>query len=190
VGCNWQPHGSFVLGIEADLSWADSLSSSHQFGPAAIPGGNPPPNNAASSRSEKISNRLNWLTTLRGRVGYAWSNMLIYGTAGLAVADISSRTSVNFSNDAFYLPLFGFTGEAHKTQVGLAAGGGIEYALTDNWTLKSEYLFLDFKSFEYLSNCGTVACGPGNASGFAWSTRVDPQEHILRIGVNYRFNAE
>ena len=71
----------------------------------------------------------NWLGTVRGRLGYAWDRVMPYVTGGLAVGDIEAN------------PL-GFAG-VNDTKVGWAAGGGVEAALTGNWTAKLEYLHVD-----------------------------------------------
>src|SRR6202140_4809040 len=67
-----------------------------------------------------------WLATVRGRAGYAFDRFLPYVTGGLAVGDIKANTP-------------GFT-DATQTNAGWTAGGGVEFALTKNWTAKAEYL--------------------------------------------------
>lgn len=103
-----------------------------------------------------------WLATLRGRVGYAgWSGWLPYITAGGAGGDIKATKS--------------FFGSATKTQVGWAAGAGIEYAVWSSVSVKAEYLFVDLGSFD----CG-ISCG-------ATPDSVSFHTHLVRAGVNYRF---
>ena len=76
-------------------------------------------------------------------------------------------------------------GDAAATRVGLAAGGGIEYAFTGNWSAKFEYLFMTFGSWSYSSPL--VAPAPVVGSGYSWVTTVTPREHVFRVGLNYRF---
>ena len=72
-----------------------------------------------------------------------------------------------------------------KWKAGLAVGGGIEFALTQNWSLKGEYLLMQFQNSEasLLSTTNTTTCG------FNLSCRMNYSESIqtARVGLNYRF---
>ena len=103
-GYNWQS-GRFVYGIEGDL---DITGADDTFAPW------------------KFSNP--WFGTVRGRVGYAFNNVLIYGTGGLAFGELRADT-------------FGLS-ESHTT-AGWTAGVGAEVGLAQNWTAKIEYLYVD-----------------------------------------------
>jgi outer membrane immunogenic protein len=100
-----------------------------------------------------------WVGTARARIGYAWDSFLLYGTGGLAFSDLK------FSS---------ILGTDKKTQMGWTAGAGVEYALWSNWSVKGEYLYMDFGKL----GCDT-ACGAGN--NVAYTT------HMIRLGANYRF---
>jgi outer membrane immunogenic protein len=97
-----------------------------------------------------------WFGTVRGRGGYAFNNILVYGTVGLAFGELRANT-------------FGLT-ESH-TNVGWTAGIGAEVGLTQNWSAKVEYLYVD------LANSNFAITGMSN--GYSFGT--------LRAGVNYRF---
>ncbi len=103
-----------------------------------------------------------WLATVRGRAGYAFDRFLPYVTGGLAVGDIRATTP-------------GFPG-ANQTNAGWTVGGGLEFALTNNWTAKAEYLHVDLGNL----NCG-FSCGV--AAGNNVSVRSDQ----VRGGLNFRF---
>jgi outer membrane immunogenic protein len=75
-----------------------------------------------------------WFGTLRGRVGYAVNNILLYGTAGLAYGNLQ-------------VELGGL--EENKTRVGWTAGLGMEVGFTPNWSAKVEYLYMDLGSRFY-----------------------------------------
>jgi iron complex outermembrane receptor protein len=78
--------------------------------------------------------------SIRGRVGYAWDRLLIYGTGGVALAGFNSE--LNFSGtDAIGSFLASDSGEATRT--GWTAGGGVEYAINDNWSVRGEYRYSD-----------------------------------------------
>jgi outer membrane immunogenic protein len=72
---------------------------------------------------------------------------------------------------------FVFTGTYSSTQVGWALGGGLEYAFTNNWSAKVEYLYYGL---------GTSTAAPGTLSA-ANSTRVTDNVNTVNLGVNYRF---
>lgn len=103
-GFNWQ-RGQFVYGVETDiqLSGADDTVAPWQFSSP-------------------------WFGTVRGRGGIAFSNVLLYGTAGLAYGDLRLDTA-------------GLT-ESHVS-AGWTAGAGIEVGFTPHWSAKAEWLYLD-----------------------------------------------
>jgi outer membrane immunogenic protein len=144
AGYNWQL-GSAVLGVEGDIDWANLKGTGTS---TLCPAG--------------CTTSDNWLSTVRGRAGYAFGTVLPYVTGGLAVGDIRASTP-------------GFAG-ATTTNAGWALGGGVEVALPGNWSAKAEYLHVDLGSF----NCGTN-CGPTPTDN------VSMHDNVVRAGVNYKF---
>jgi outer membrane immunogenic protein len=105
--------------------------------------------------------RNNWFGTVRGRLGYAWDRFMPYITGGLAYGNVEANPSFGFvSNDT--------------TNAGWALGGGVEFALAQNWTAKVEYLHYDLGNF----TCTTCAFVP---------TSVNFSADVVRGGINYRF---
>ncbi len=80
AGYNWQT-GSWVFGLEGDVSWAN-IKGDTTF---ACPLG------CETSNS--------WLGTVRGRVGYAFDRFLPYLTGGLAFGNIEARRPFFAGND-------------------------------------------------------------------------------------------
>ncbi|HEU6442284.1 MAG TPA: porin family protein [Microvirga sp.] len=79
IGYNYQI-GSFVVGLEADIQWADTDNGERvRFVPAGVPGTFIP--------GEFDNNLSDWFGTVRARVGVAFDRVLIYGTGGLAYTD-------------------------------------------------------------------------------------------------------
>jgi outer membrane immunogenic protein len=144
AGYNYQI-GKAVVGVEGDVDWADLSGSRATVG---CPAG------CTTSDS--------WLSTVRGRVGYAFDRFLPYVTGGLAVGDIQASTP-------------GFPG-ATNTNAGWTVGGGLEVALPGNWSAKAEYLHVDLGRFNCGVNCGTVP-----------TDNVSMHDDVFRAGVNYRF---
>jgi outer membrane immunogenic protein len=104
-----------------------------------------------------------WLGTVRGRVGYAADRWLPYVTGGVAFGDVKATNRF-------------FGTSTSSTQVGWAAGAGIEYAFAGNWSAKVEYLHYDLGSF----NCGIACSGLPNDN-------VSFHADTVRGGINVRF---
>ena len=145
IGWNWQAAGSpWVWGIEADLSGSDIGSSVSVLGITQ-------------------DANVNMFGTVRGRLGYAWDRAMVYGTGGFAWG----RNELSFSG-------FGLTLSEDRTHTGWVAGGGIEWALLDNWMAKVEYQYLMLDSESYFTAI------PGGIG-------LDANFHTVRVGLNYRF---
>jgi len=188
VGCNAQ-WGMAVLGIEGDWQWTNTGTSADASYPAVPNAGNPLFPNPSHTEHVDVTQR--WFSTARARAGFTpWERVLIYATGGIAWANFQSDTVVAFASGAnpFLTPFSGAThvGSASTNQMGWVVGGGLEWALTNNWSVKAEYLYLRFDSFAYASPL-TAASLPF-APGYAWITSVTPVEQVVRLGVNYKFD--
>jgi opacity protein-like surface antigen len=158
VGANYQV-GSLVFGVEGDGDWADASGSGTFTNSSLCPGG-------------CLTNNT-WLATVRGRAGYAFDRLLVYGTAGAAFGDVRA----NFSNNPV----------SSVTKTGWAAGAGVEYALDPHWSAKAEYLFVDLGN----GSC-TTDCAIRNPNGPALipSVSVRFNESLVRAGIDYKFASE
>jgi outer membrane immunogenic protein len=168
IGYNWQA-GHLVYGLEADIQGTDIKGSLNILGPFnTVGGGNSGP--ASFTADEKLS----WLGTVRGRVGYAWDRVLLYGTGGLAYGEVKVDQNTIF-------PGLIYPSSASSTRTGWVAGGGIEWAFSGNWSAKAEGLYYD------LGNISTSG-GPIPAGGlYLGGKTFNVQGVIARAGVNYRF---
>jgi outer membrane immunogenic protein len=106
--------------------------------------------------------RNHWLATVRGRIGYAFDRFLPYLTGGLALGNI----------DATLPGLVGID----QTNAGWTIGGGIEFGVTNNVSLKAEYLYVDLGSVTCGLNCALTPNG-----------NVSFDASVVRGGVNFRF---
>jgi iron complex outermembrane recepter protein len=155
AGANYQV-GSLVFGIEADGDWADA-SGFGTFTASAICAGG-------------CLTTSSWLSTVRGRAGYAFDRFLVYGTAGAAFGNVRA----NFSNDPV----------SSATEAGWTVGAGLEVAFASKWSAKAEYLFVDLADGSCTTNCAIAnANGPPLIPNIA----VKFNESIVRGGINYRF---
>lgn len=189
IGCNRQT-GILVWGFEADFDHAGQLSKTANFGPAGpIIGANDPARNHVSSQTDSVGQNGDWYSTVRGRIGLtATPTLLLYATGGLAVARISSSANVAFGADRFFLSNNMFAGSHSETRTGWTIGAGSEWAFLPNWSLRAEYLFLDFGSFSYGLACTVPSCSNAPTIPYAWSAHVQSADHIFRVGLNYTFH--
>jgi len=148
AGYNRQFSNHVVLGIEADASFTSPLDA-----PALTPA--------------PFNTTLDYVGTVRGRIGYFFGTLLPYVTGGAAWG----HGHVNF-NDG--------TGNAillrAQNQLGWTAGAGVEFAVSGNWTAKLEYDYIDLARRTY-------DLGDGGVPGI----NVEPNIHLVKFGVNYRF---
>lgn len=153
IGYNIQVR-QFVFGAEADLS------------SAWIDGGTACPNPAFD-----CGHSFNWMASVRGRAGVAINNnrTLLYGTAGVAWADVDYA-----ARDAFTGATFG-TGFSN-THVGWVAGAGIEHMLTPNLTARIEYLYYGFDSAT--APAGSLDVAPAS---------LNLNTQTVRFGLNFKF---
>ena len=178
AGYNWQT-GAFVLGVETDFDGStvskDFHFSSTPFGGPGIFGGDVLNVNAKAS--------LDWLGTTRGRVGFVVTpdnRLMIYATGGVAYGGGSSHFNVFDSANGLF-----FAGSPSSTRVGWTIGGGVEYAITNNITIRGEYLYADLGSntINTVGNAAVTEFFPGSVA----TARFSYNASIFRAAVNYKF---
>jgi outer membrane immunogenic protein len=189
IGYNWQ-FGSMVAGIEADIQGIAANSSATNIVGLAPIAGAPP---FAYLGSQTVTNQLDWLGTLRGRLGFlATPTWLLYGTGGLAYGGVRSTSSVFQTITPSPGAFFGGVGSmaSSSTRVGWTIGAGAEWMFAPNWSAKLEYLYYDLGSYTYNSPAveGSPAAGFPVVSADFVQTRVRNNGHIVRMGLNYHFN--
>jgi outer membrane immunogenic protein len=176
IGINWQA-GAMVYGIEGDFDWSGIRGSSDNRPTLPVAGGficNGPVAAGGNGFTCHTDNR--WLATVRGRLGYAASNWMPYITGGLAIGDVRAR----IDSDPL-LPVFGGDSDI---RAGWTLGAGVEVALSQAWSVKAEYLYVDLGSF----SCQTQAIAGGPGCSGVTNTDVEFRTHLVRAGINYRFN--
>jgi outer membrane immunogenic protein len=152
IGYNWQFNGGWVLGAEADFNWTDFNDSSHHH--RDIEG------------------------TLRGRLGFAVNNWLIYGTGGAAYGHVKAQGKIAFDNDNGDF----FKGSESSTNWGWTAGGGVEYAFDQNWIVGAEALYVDLGSNDFNFKNGAINEIHENING-----HVDERFIVARGTVKFKF---
>lgn len=145
----------------------------------------------AATYNVRTAVETDWLMTARGRLGWLASDrLLVYVTGGLALTDVEVRNS--FSDNAGSSGVGGST--KSDTKAGWVIGGGIELALHENWTLRGEYLHVDFGD---VTTSSSIGCGPSvaaicsapplNLTPSSFRTRADLSADIARAALTLRF---
>jgi outer membrane immunogenic protein len=191
VGYNLQLN-RFVIGLEGDVdgtSIGKNYSGPLPFGSNFVNGG---------FLSEPLAGNVNVNVhhdiegSIRGRVGYAWDRVLIYATGGVAFGGFSGNVSGTFPGGVF-LPgtegatafgPFGGSASASSTRVGWTVGGGIEYAVTNNWSIRAEYRYTDFGHSTVFANSFTTPLL--GASGAFFNRNFI--ENRVQVGFSYKFD--
>ncbi|HEX8664767.1 MAG TPA: porin [Beijerinckiaceae bacterium] len=239
IGFNYQftPGSGFVVGVEADIQWADfgnnnnngffggnNLFAANPVAPFLVPGFGivavPPggANVALFNRGGfgRGNDGSDWFGTARVRVGYAFDRVLVYATGGFAFTDRGNNNNGFFGVTnggqlpaAFYVTPAaaltgstvssgGFFGRNNDSDIGWVLGAGVEYAWTNNLTVKLEGLWVNFDDnnnnrFGFgngivgVSNTGAAI--RGNNVGLFGRGNDDADFFIARVGINYKFGS-
>jgi outer membrane immunogenic protein len=172
-GFNYQT-GVWVLGIETDIAWRNRTDSvSYVLNPF--------------SDNLTLSDEQKWAGTLRGRIGLtsaAMSNWLFYVTGGLAYGSFEHSVT-QFCNS---LCTQTRTFSDSVTKAGWTLGGGVEVALTRNWSLGAEYLYMDFGTGTLSAAGAGVPPFPNPGTTFPITTAsFHDKSQVARLKLNYRF---
>jgi outer membrane immunogenic protein len=147
AGYNWQ-NGNLVFGLEVDGAWADVGATVD-----VIPG------------LASIDYTIRAMGTVRGRIGYAFDQVLLYGTGGYAWSDnrlSATALGASISDSQFHS--------------GWTVGAGVEVMFAPKWSVKAEYLYKSFEGQTYFAGTvpGGVPIGTINLNS-------------VQVGVNYHF---
>ena len=170
VGYNWQaPDSRWVFGVEAEVGYFHLQNTVVDIN-AALQGR--PANGSDTTRLG------DFYGVIAGRIGYNWNRLLIYAKGGAAFVnkhyDFTDSCAILACgiNTLFIV--------RDKTDWTWAAGGGLEYGLWDNWSIKGEYLYLATQETRVVSGVAS--------NGVTFSVvHSDPGVHTAKFGINYRF---
>jgi outer membrane immunogenic protein len=153
AGCDYQFAGGFVIGIQGDYAWTDAEGS----------------NAVLFDPSTTIRSQIDSLTSITGRIGYAWDRFLGYVKGGGAW----ERDKFELLTTATRLPL----GSVSNTRSGWTVGIGGEYAFTNFLSAFIEYNYYDFGSKNHIF---VVPGEPVVAD-------IKETKSVVRAGLNFRF---
>jgi len=135
-----------LVGVEADIALSEADG------------------NVPYITSEGVNADLDWLSTIRARLGFVHEDLLVFVTGGLALGGLEA--------EIYGFGPFGY--DLDKTASGYTIGGGAEWAVTDRMTVKAEYLYIDLANKDF----------DVPVSGFE---SVGLETSVVRFGVNWRF---
>jgi len=176
AGYNWQT-GAFVLGVETDFQGTTLSKKTNIAGPSFLGPAGPGDFFTLNAKTS-----LDWLGTTRGRVGFVVTpdnRLMIYATGGVAYGGGSTNFSFFDSTGGIW------TGNPSSSRVGWTAGGGVEYALTNNWTIRGEYLYADLGKSNFSSVGNAIAAT--EFPGVYGTGHISYNASLFRAAVNYKF---
>ena len=160
-----------VVGVEADAAYTDNHKTSTFIGTAGD--------------TTTFHSSTDYIGTVRGRVGYAFDRVLLYGTGGFAYGNAGDAVSV-------FDPGGTYAGARSNMRTGYAYGGGLEYALptasflnffnSSAVTIKAEFIHYDLGTTSLL-----VPGTSGFAVGSSFTARTRIEGNLIRGGLNYKF---
>jgi outer membrane immunogenic protein len=202
AGANLQLSRRWVVGLETDISstgFHGTYNGSRQGSFPLDPLVALPPTTLTNSSS--FTQRMEWLGTVRGRLGFTINDtILVYGTGGLAYGEASVSTQ---GSDAICtafdptIPVSSCTttpsnSAFSKMRLGYTAGGGVEYAVSPNWSFKTEFLYWNLGSVGGSSTSSItgldVTAVDTVTTTFTNTTRAQLAGSIVRIGINYKID--
>jgi outer membrane immunogenic protein len=165
LGYNWQIN-NFVLGVEGDIDGV--ASNDNRSGAVFINGAGPFVVSAGDGR---------WVATLAARFGWAIDHVLLYGKAGGGwIGNNNGITVTNLATGT----TFGSAG-GNNTRGGWLLGGGVEWAISNNWSIKGEYDYIGLGS----RNVAVPVVLPGGVVDTIGSANRNVQ--LVKFGFNYSF---
>ena len=158
IGCDYQFAPSWVVGIEGAAS-GSTMKGSTTVG---LPLGNPD--------TAQVQAKTDFLTSVTGRIGYAFDNVLLYGKGGFALAGDRYDVTGSFAGTPF-----GFVGLENR--IGWTAGGGVEWAFSQHWSASFEYDYYQF------GHSVIAMSDPTNV--FLGNVDVRQNIQVVKVGLNF-----
>jgi outer membrane immunogenic protein len=171
-GCDYQT-GAWVFGLEGDWSYKRNTGTAAHGG--RLSSGLGP---LVHSPGDFFSQTERSLATLRGRLGYAYGSALFYVTGGAALTRV---------DNAFLDAGTAFSETQTDTLTGWTVGAGLEYALGRGWSVRGEYLYVNFPTYTTFTN-PALTRQPGTVNGYVTNLSTKLTDNIVRVGVSYKFD--
>ena len=149
AGYNYQFANRFVIGGEVDLGKSTASVQNDIFD------------------NDRSLAKFGVFGSARVRVGYAFDRLLLFGTVGVGVANISNNIQKgrNAGEEVVW---------EDQVKAGISTGAGVEYAFAQNWVGRAEYVYTDYGNV-------TLYNRDGNRAEFR------NELHLVRVGASYKF---
>jgi outer membrane immunogenic protein len=168
IGYNYQVN-QWVLGIQGNID-ASSISKTFIPGTDFYPGVFGNPFGLTYTTSVPIQG------SILGKIGVAWDRVLLYATGGVAIAGVNGSINSPFASVS-----------ASSTRVGWTVGGGLEYAVSNNWSVYAEYRYSDFGSYSNTLGAGFDIAPFGLTAASPIVDRHFTQNQV-QVGFSYHFS--
>ena len=142
-----------------------------------------------------VHENIDSLASIRGRLGYTWGPGLLYVTGGGAWEHMQTNAIISGNVGINTLGNTG-TGNFSNTRSGYVVGGGVEWMVAQNWTVRAEYLYYDFNGGGGTGQTvGIPNCSTGPGAGFGASgvcgahvASANNNVNVFRLGASYKFD--
>jgi outer membrane immunogenic protein len=199
IGYNWQISSAWLVGFEDDIQGISGNGNGTLGNSNPVGAGGFFTNPDVVTTSIGSTNKLEYLGTVRGRLGYLFAPaFLVYGTGGLAYGGVKASTTITQSNnDCSFTPASCIQsatsagGAISETRAGWTAGAGLEWLFTRQWSAKVEYLHYDLGSVTFangllITGSGTFP-GAGGPAIVSSATSTQFRGDLVRAGVNFHW---
>jgi outer membrane immunogenic protein len=158
LGCDYQFANNVVIGIEGFGSGLTTRATTAVVLPLGLP-------DVAS-----VHATTDFLTSITGRLGYAFDHILLYGRGGVAMAGDKYEVFGSFVGTPFT-----FTGLENR--IGWVAGAGVEWAFAPHWSVNFEYDYYGFGTRTVtMFDAGNVLLG---------AVDVKQNIQVVKVGANF-----
>jgi len=172
---------STTLTSTTDTSYATSIATD-TFATSTFVSNATTSYTASGSWEATITGRaqIDWLSTIKGRVGFTADRTLFFATGGLAIGGISHETTGVLTVNAATSEDYTWTGSKSETRTGFVVGGGVEQALDDHWIISgsAEYFSLGDVEYDVVSDDGLDTIGTAKQSLDGYN---------VNVGIKYKF---
>lgn len=166
VGYNYQ-WNHWVFGAEANFDYVGLRNSFHSGTQFVNPG-------SGNEITVRHSFETNYRFMVGPRIGYAWDKLLFYATGGLAIADVDFFQRITE-------PEFSFRqdGSTDEMKVGWMVGGGLQYCLSEHWSIRADYRYTDLDCADFSSE--------GSDPAFTGHHEACLSFHSVTAGLAFKF---
>ena len=190
IGYNYQYNRRFLMGLDINLDGLSNANNTFALQKVVSLADF----NEEYVGSLAVKQRINYLGTVRARVGYLYRpTLLVYGTGGFAYGNVTLDTAWTANESlepTVYPPVFA-QNSLSKTCTGWTIGGGVEWLFKPNWSTKIEYVYYDLSTINahaLLSQVNMAETSPALWGSVMANTALPISVGTIKIGISYHFS--